>query len=309
MRFRTLVLALGATVAAGAAHAAGGTATDLTEKLQPYIKCINRISERAYQSQERYTSWAGKSAALNQKARNVLGLYEIYDPADCATGVTAGNAALPRHAELEAAGSGYVSATLALAAILKTANDYYDQSNYKDDKMAMGKDLHPKLLVAFAAFDKADTDLRGLVEKLNDEKQLAQLAEIEKREGRNDRYLVEVVMIKAKGLVRANSTADEKNADLARITEALGAYEVAVKELEEYAAKNKDTKLGSMLVSNAKTFLVSAKEFMRRVRDKVPYNNGERMLMGQAGAGWMVQGSPARVSRDYNQLIETYNRN
>jgi hypothetical protein len=32
------------------------------------------------------------------------------------------------------------------------------------------------------------------------------------------------------------------------------------------------------------------------------------MMLGQQGAGWMVEGSPARLVRDYNQLIEAYNR-
>jgi hypothetical protein len=306
---RTVMIAILATAASSVAHAASGDPTDIAPKLQPYIKCINRLSERAHLSEQRYTSWAGKSAAFNSKATNILGLYEIYDPTDCAKGVIAGNAAEPRHGELEGAGSGYVDATVALAAILKTAHEYYTQGNYKDDKMATGKDLHPKLLAAFATFDKADSDLRGLVERLNDEKQLAQLAEIEKTEGRSGRYLIEFMMIKAKGMIRAQGSEDDKQINLARVSEALGAYAAAVKELDEHALKNNDAKRATSLVSSAKAFLVSAKELMRRARDKVPYSDGERMMLSQPGAGWMVGGSPPNLSRSYNQLIETYNRN
>jgi Protein of unknown function (DUF3829) len=281
-------------------------AADMSEKLQPYIECINRISERAYQSQDRYVGWAGRAAAMNAKPKNILGLYEIYDPADCAKGVDKATGAEPRHAELEAAGTGYVEASLALSAILKTANDYYDQGNYKDDKMAKAKEMHPKLLAAFATFDRADNGLRALVEKLNDEMQLAALAEIEKKEGRSVRYLVEAMMVKAKAVVRAKGDSDK--VDLPKVTEALAGYEAAVKELEDGAAKDKTAKIGMMVVSNAKSFLVSAKEYMRRLRDKTPYSEGERMIMNQPNAGWMVTGSPARLSRDYNQLIEAYNR-
>ena len=46
---------------------------------------------------------------------------------------------------------------------------------------------------------------------------------------------------------------------------------------------------------------------MRRIRDKVPCSQGDRMMLG-SGGGWMVEGSPARLLRDYNQLIESYNR-
>ena len=46
---------------------------------------------------------------------------------------------------------------------------------------------------------------------------------------------------------------------------------------------------------------------MRRIRDKVPYSTGDKMMLN-AGSGWMVEGSPPRLLRDYNQLIESYNR-
>ena len=62
-----------------------------------------------------------------------------------------------------------------------------------------------------------------------------------------------------------------------------------------------------MFISNAKSFLTSAKQLTRRIRDKVPYSQGDRMMLN-AGSGWMVEGSPQRVLRDYNQLVEAYNR-
>jgi len=46
---------------------------------------------------------------------------------------------------------------------------------------------------------------------------------------------------------------------------------------------------------------------MRRVRDHEPYSAGDRMIMN-SGSGWMVEGSPQRLLRDYNQLIDAYNR-
>jgi hypothetical protein len=63
-----------------------------------------------------------------------------------------------------------------------------------------------------------------------------------------------------------------------------------------------------MFVSNAKEYLVTAKQLMRRVRDKVPYSQGDRMMMDSGGGAWMVEGSPARLMRDYNQLVDAYNR-
>ena len=61
-------------------------------------------------------------------------------------------------------------------------------------------------------------------------------------------------------------------------------------------------------MSNAKSYLVTAKQLMRRIRDKVPYSSGDKMMLSNAGSGWMVEGSPPRLLRDYNQLVEAYNR-
>ena len=47
---------------------------------------------------------------------------------------------------------------------------------------------------------------------------------------------------------------------------------------------------------------------MRRIRDHVPYSTGDKMMLGNAGSGWMVEGSPPRLMRDYNQLVDAYNR-
>jgi hypothetical protein len=78
-----------------------------------------------------------------------------------------------------------------------------------------------------------------------------------------------------------------------------------VKATEEFMG-NGDGKIGSMFVGNAKSFLTTAKQLMRRLRDKVPYSTGDKMMLN-AGSGWMVEGSPPRLLRDYNQLVESYN--
>jgi hypothetical protein len=94
--------------------------------------------------------------------------------------------------------------------------------------------------------------------------------------------------------------------NVAAITQAVNDYEALVKSTEKLAADG-DAKIGSFFVSNAKSFLTSAKQLMRRIRDKVPYSQGDKMMLS-SGGGWMVEGSPQRLMRDYNQLVESYNR-
>ncbi len=272
-----------------------------TEKLNAYVGCINRLSERAYESRKRYFSWVGKNGPTG-KERIIYGTYTIYDTSDCKKNVEKANALEPRDAALEAAASAYVEAVSKLEPMLKDADDYYTQENYKDDKMARGRALHPLLVAAWDAFASADKALRGGVETINDKRAAEKLAEIERSEGRKARYHVEALMIQAKRVLRAQDTATP---DVAKIAEALNEYEGTVKAIEQLPAD--DAKIGSFFTGNAKSFLTTAKQLMRRIRDNVPYSTGDKMMLS-AGSGWMVEGSPPRLLRDYNQLIEAYNR-
>ena len=292
-----------AIVQVAPASAAESSASTLSEKLQPYIQCYNELSGRAYESRARYLSWS-KETGPTGKERIIYGLYTISDPARCAANVEGAGKAEPRDAALESAGDAYVKAVTELAPLLKEANDYYDQSNYKDDKMAKGKALHPKLMAAWAKFEAADKSLDAIITALNDKVQLEELAAVEKAEGKQARYYLMSTMIKAKALVRAESNVSAEA--LPKITETLDAYEASVKAMDDYSASGKKA-IGSMFTSKAKEFLTSAKGLMRRIRDKTPYEAGEKMLMSGGGA-WMVAGSPPRVMRDYNELVEAYNR-
>ena len=273
-------------------------------KINAYVGCLNRLSARAFDSRARYFSWAAKSGPTGRE-RIIYGLYTIYDTSDCAKNVDKANALEPHDAELEAAASAYAKAATKLETLLKEADDYYSQQDYKDDRMAKGKALHPRLVAAWDAFASADKSLRAGVETINDRRALEKLAAIEQSEGRKARYHVQAVMIQAKRLLRAE---DGAKPDLAEITKALADYETIVKESEQFTAGGADGKIGSFFMNNAKSFLVTAKALMRRIRDHVPYSSGDKMMLGTGAGGWMVEGSPPRLLRDYNQLVDSYNR-
>jgi hypothetical protein len=289
-------------ILAAPAPSARAQTPSLTQKLNAYIGCINRLSARAYESRSRYFSWVKPSGPTGRE-RIIYGTYTIYDTADCRKNVEKANALEPRDAALEAAATAYADAVSKLEPLLKEADDYYEQENYKDDKMAKGKALHPRLVAAWGAFAAADKNLRSGVETIQDKQALAKLAEIEKSEGRKSRYYVEAVMINAKRVLRAQGGGKP---DLAALTQAVNTYDDTIKAAEQ-ASGGDGKKIGSIFISNAKSFLTTAKQLMRRIRDKVPYSQGDRMMLG-GGGGWMVEGSPPRLLRDYNQLIEGYNR-
>jgi hypothetical protein len=311
MKRSLAIVAVGAAILAtplltrtAAAQDQGAGRQDITPKLNAYIECINRLSGRAYQSRSRYFSWAPKSGPTGAE-RVIYGTYTIYDTAGCRRGVEQANALAPHDAELEGAATAYVAAVTKLEPLLKEADNYYTQQDYKDDKMAKGKALHPRLIAAWDEFARADEKLRDGVEAVNDRIAQEQLALIEKSEGRKAHYYIEALMIHAKRVLNAENA---ENANIDEITKALGEFEATVKAAEELTGNGDDSKIGSSFVSSSKSFLTTAKQLMRRIRDKVPYSTGDKMMLNNAGSGWMVEGSPPRLTRDYNELVDAYNR-
>jgi hypothetical protein len=303
-RFLACVLASATILIVPIASPVAAQTPSATEKLNAYIGCINRLSERSYDSRSRYFSWVGKDGPTGRE-RIIYGTYTIYDTSDCRKNVEKANALEPHDAALEDAATAYAEAVGKLEPLLKEADDYYTQQDYKDDKMAKGRALHPRLVAAWAAFESADKKLRGGVDAINDRRAVEKLAEIERSEGRNARYHVEALMIQAKRVLRAE---DGAKPDIAEITQALNDYESMVKGAEQFSGSGGGAKIGSFFMGNAKSFLVTAKSLMRRIRDHVPYSAGDKMMLGNAGSGWMVEGSPPRLLRDYNQLVDSYNR-
>lgn len=303
---RMLVLAIGATVLLEpfAAERAVAQTSSLDQKIGAYIGCINRLSERSYASRQRYFSWVRQNGPTG-KEPIIYGLYTIYDTTDCRRNVEKANELEPRDADLEIAASNYADAVSALEVLLKEADDYYSQENYKDDKMAKGRALHPRLVAAWNTFAAADQKLRAGIDELQDAMAAQRIAEIERTEGIKDRYHIEAVMLSAKRLMRVQTASQQ---DLKAIAKSLEDYEALLKATEAYAAANQDAKIGSSFISSAKSYLTTAKQLMRRVRDKVPYSQGEKMILDTGGGAWMVEGSPARLARDYNQLVNSYNR-
>ena len=305
MKLLSSLLLACAFIAPLSATPASAQTPSAVEKLNAYVGCINRLSERSYSSRERYFEWATKTGPTG-KERIIYGTYTIYDTADCKKSVAKANTLEPHDADIEAAASAYVDAVTTLEPLLKEADDYYSQENYKDDKMAKGKALHPRLIAAWDAFAAADQKLRGGVEAVNDRNALAKLADIEKTDGKKARYYVEAMMIQAKRVLRAEN-ADKS--DLAAITAALDEYEATVNASAEFVGSGimDRSKIGSMFTSSAKSYLTTAKQLMRRIRDKTPYSSGDKMMLSGQGSGWMVEGSPPRLLSDYNKLIDAYN--
>src|ERR1700749_1267504 len=123
--------------AAALATPAAAQTPPAVEKMNAYVGCLNRLSARSYDSRARYFSWAAKEGPTGHE-RIIYGTYTIYDTSDCRKNVEKANALEPHEAALKAAATAYAEAVGKLEPLLKEADDYYSQQDYKDDQMAKG---------------------------------------------------------------------------------------------------------------------------------------------------------------------------
>lgn len=293
----------------------GGAKTDddrLGEKLDPYIDCINNQSNNITDSRARYLSWIADPKVGPTGKENMVDLYEIRDIKACVEGIAASADKDPDDAEIEAAAKAYSDALVAAEAIGNEAYKYYDEKNHADDKWAKAKEMHPKLVAAFDAFVTADQALRGLVSARNDALQERNLARVEAEMGKILMWHHKKTMLLAKHVMDIGDVAiaPEFALDLAKFEPALTEFETQLDAMNAYAKDHKEETdsltMFSRLQSGADDLKKAAKEMLRRKRDNKAFTKGE---FEDLAGNWpdRVEGSPAKLSKVYNDLVNTSN--
>lgn len=281
-------------------------------KLAGYVDCINDHSNRAMDSYDYYVNWANPETGPTGQEQNILGLFTlIHDTKECTDAIAATVKMKPAYAALDKAAPIYAKALTDLDVILKEAHEYYEEKNYLDDAMAKGKEMHPKLMAAFKAFEAADVTVRTELEAITDELDEKELAMLEK-DGRTYPYLTKYVMLLAKKLVDEGSVAADKldQIDLDSFQKNITEYEKAVDELKTYDESHSE-ELGpgpgaDSFISDAGDYLITAKDLMRRARDKTPFDSIDMSRL-QSGMGQSVDGSPDKLVEEYNGLVDSHN--
>lgn len=281
---------------------------DASAKLNVYIDCFNATQERGHKAWKRYASWVKDiDAGPTGSEKVVYGTYTVSDHAlaKCAQPVMDMANAQPSLPELDAAAKEYSTTLAAWGKALVDADKYYSREDYKDDAMAQGKAMHADFVKHYKAYNEATKKLATGLDAENDKRQLAQLAELEKAEGRKFNYWHMSTMLSAKQLVTLIE-ADTFDADAASAK--LKAYEDASSGLLAFAKEpNAQVPMTfSTMESAFEELLVAAKQRIRRVRDNTPYTTGEQTMLKTNA--WMVEGTSDRVIRDYNKLVEASNR-
>lgn len=282
----------------------------LGAKIDGYIECINGPSSRVLDAAKRYASWVDIEKGVTGDEKNVFGIFDHELNQACVDGITTANAAEPKDEELEKAAAEWLEAYKTVQPLIHDAHDYYDREDYKDDGFAKGKEMHDGLAKAIGAFQTADIALRRLVGDKNDALQARRLERLEKETGRKLEFQAANVMAKAKELNAAGDAPTLEALDLERLDKALSAYDAALEEADAYVKANEaeaDTVLlFDSFIDTGESYLKAAKELMRRKRDNRAYDKSELSRLGSS-AGWMVEGSPDKLGRAYNDLVNRSN--
>lgn len=279
---------------------------DPSEKLSAYIECYNGIDTSARGAYDRYSSWVDMDAGPDANGL-VYGVYELseYSVKDCLEEAQQAVNLEPKLPELDQAASNYIATIQPLNDILTKADQYYTRENYKDDDFAEGRAMHPTLVTAFDKYLAASAAFDAELSAFNKEFQVKRLAEIEATEGRNFAYWSLDTTIKAEVLAK---TISQESFDMETANQLLADYEASATELIDYMKSDAEDlpATTTRAESSVEEFLIASKERIRRVRDNTPYTTAD-MNMINAGSGWMIDGTPDKVVRNYNEFIDVFN--
>jgi len=278
----------------------------LAEKLGKYIYCLNSTDKSVSRSRKYYVSLVDEKTGPTGKERYVGGVSSI-DSDQCIKSLDKAQTMPPSLPEVQAAAAAYKAALLELVPIATTAEKYYKQNDYKDDKMAKGKQMHAPLMAAFGKFETADKEFDGLVTRMNEDLSGRQLQRLAKDPKNRLQYLAKLAMARSKELVRMVDVGALKDLDAAKYQAALEGVEKANTELETYATSNKaevdNVSLFSSYISDQEEFIKAGKELMRRKRDNKDFNKES----ASESSPESVDGHPAQVIDKYNHMINSSN--
>lgn len=109
--------------------------------------------------------------------------------------------------EADAAALEMVDALDGLYKPVAEASDYYFLSKFKKDDCKRGLELHPLLMAGWTKYIKAEQVVRAFLDKYTDERDAAELKDLQKKYGKALRYYHRKLMVDAKALIRVSDAA------------------------------------------------------------------------------------------------------
>ena len=230
------------------AAAVGPTSEDAalqatTAKFNAYVAYMNRTL-RVIESLDRYKSWVNMKTGPTGRERYIYGLYEVYDVRNERAEAEKAMTAVPLLPDLDDAMRAYIASNDKLSPILDKAAGYYSRADYKIDHMAQGRVFHAAIVEAGGAFLAARAQLDAVMNKQKLQLDMIRLATIEKREGRDARWQVGNVMMRAKQALDALQSGQGGEVAMATFDADMMELGTSVRTFDDYRADHPDAATG-----------------------------------------------------------------
>lgn len=207
--FRTGLLALAGLLVVGASSAASAP-TPKEAKISAYIEIINQESNHLFQNYDGYAKRV-KDLQAGPTCKEIGGSQSWLSSMgpSAPERVAKYKKLLAKQPKLEAdaAALEMVSALDGLYKPVAEASDYYFLSKFKQDDCKRGHELHPLLMTGWTKYMKAEQVVRAFLDKYTDERDAADLKDIEKKNGKALRYYHRKLMIDGKALIHVSDAA------------------------------------------------------------------------------------------------------
>lgn len=243
------------------------------EELNGYVECLNRTMSRTQDSYQRYLSWVDKSGPTCKERYISYGLYTLYADGveKCQKAAKRGLEGPPALSSLEKSSNDVATAYAQLVPLTQTAEDYYQQEDYKDDHCAKGRSLHPQLMDAFNRYLTAAASMEKELDTRKGELEQKELARIEQQVGRKLEWNVRTFMRSARVLVNTLPKQDPSQFNSQNYLSAFDGLQKDYDGMAAYAQANATEAQGtfwySAFESSAKNFLTQAKFLKRDVAE------------------------------------------
>lgn len=248
---------------------AGATEDEkIAAKLDLYVQCTNRASQRMYDSWDRYSDRAQEDGTPKRK-NLVPFLYKIESElTPCQEAATKGPTMEPAMPEIEKAMTAYLAAAQEFAGHTVELDRYYEQEDFKDDDWAKAKEIAPKFKAAYDTWAATDKALGALVGVKKDVVERNILTHIKETLGEKAEYHSRNYVLVAKGFVRCVTA---EGATAAGCEEAYTALEAAEKGFRSYYDANKAEAEKVFWMSSFQgtvgDYFTESKKFMRDFRE------------------------------------------
>lgn len=259
-------------------------------KSNAYTALMNRTL-RAIQSWERYRSWVDMRRGPTGNERYIsYGLYSLYDVTSEIAKAEEATDQQPRVPELDDTMRRYIAAYQRLAPLITQAERYYERKDYRDDAMALGRDLHRQMVPAAETFLEQRRILEARMREFKGDLDQRELTAIEAREGRSGRWQIRNIMINARAVMDLMPSNDQPVVDMPAFDRAIAQYAAAIREMDRF--KETNPRGVSMIDSHASSWLGKLRDF----REKLARSRGDVRRSGAGSdANWIVN--------DFNTMV------